>query len=350
MSNKKIYLIGAGITLLVILISLRTFYKKDPKVSKESLAKLDKIKQLNLEVLQDKNATDAQIASAILVLSRQQVDAAFLAALKNLNSSSVTVRINIAKSLKYFSKKPGGLKALKALQTDRNKFVRYEAIVSLVGSGGVAHLDIVKKLEATIEEHEYLDQVAIIFTILKTSKDPMTVKKYTHKLLTFANAGDFTYSAYARANLIELIPTHPETLKLIKKNIVINKDFDFIAQGIIFLAMIKDKFLKQKFDDLIRHKSQKVSLKAIESLHVLCPDNLWEWLFELIYKYKAIHKKKAALNELKFLPRKYSLELIDRVLKLSKDSDRDLFEFLGNFRKHLTATPANKELCQAVKF
>jgi len=248
------------------------------------------------KILKSRNASDADVNSALIRLGSENELFARSESLKRIRSESKLVRAGVGNALGFFDDEEAR-SAVKLLLGDREVSVRIQAISGLGHRNSLVRerliAEVLKRVGLTEEERQ------AAFSVLARIAQSKESREYAvRELLTATLKASTPRARVATAiQVLTVAPRDPRVLEMLEEILKAGNTPDLESSAIRHLAVAKNPWLKGNLTQLSRSQNPQTRLAVVQSLHILCPPDRFNILQRAFEKDTDINVRSAALAE-----------------------------------------------------
>jgi hypothetical protein len=259
--------------------------KEEPKtLPRPTLPKVDPGVEADRKLLMADSKDIFSVKTALLRLAKKKDSLAKGEAMKRAEDPNEIIREAAAEVLSYYPDEMTFIR-LQKLARDKNDLVSSTAIKSICAIPGPARLQFLREFKK--QDKLWLSQkTAIHLCLLKisnSSQEKVTAFKSLKKII---GNGKDRYQTDAATALIQMMPTDPRVVTMMR--VFINKGADrgLEAFSVYQLAQQKDPWLSKNLHRVLFHKERELRRAGLNVLPILCPMNRWLLLTNFFKKKK----------------------------------------------------------------
>ncbi|MFZ9595107.1 MAG: HEAT repeat domain-containing protein [Bdellovibrionia bacterium] len=276
--------------------------------------RLENLFEQDRKILKKKDATESQVYAALVRLAKVHDPLALEYAMERKATASSFLKKALAEVFGFFDT-PETHQGLLDLSRDSNLDVRLAVVSSLTHSQLPKREELLGRLLEN-ESAQPVERITILATLIQVTSSAELRKKTIEQLLSVMSThGEIEVPRSTLILVVNSAAVSPEIQEFLKKILDQRKFPALGGLAVRQLAALRNPWLKSKAQDLSKSPDSQVRLALVESLHWICPKDLWRLIGDLLVNEKDRDVQSALLDELQLLVSRSSIPEVERILK-----------------------------------
>lgn len=331
---KKLDFITIAI-ISTIILSLTCLYFYRDKIFKAKQNSAYNLYEQDLRILRDTKINPDHLYRAMIRLGKVKNDEAKISALNYVKNNNPMLRAAAYESLGFYPDEEV-LKVLSEGLADPDKIVRMATVRGFGRQSTQPRIDV---LTGRLNDKDILNNEKIeIYAVLGRIGGQKEIENAVAELVRIAQMESLDVSKDAAFRVAGLAPTDPRVIQLYKSKLE-SRDKRLMAFAIRHLSSTQDRDVIRKLREYSRDDSVEIRIAAVQSAALVCAEDRWEILNDLIKNEKSPQVLQAVIRATAMILGEKSVVFLQDLVTKSVLSS-DLLELA---RETLIAVEKNKK-------